>query len=132
MSTMTIRQTATFKVTPHEVYEALMDSRKHSQFTGGKAHISRVAGGKFSAFDGWAEGTNLELVPDHKIVQAWRGSDWPADHYSRATFALQETTGATKLSFTQTGVPEEFYEDIKKGWREYYWKPMKEMLERKR
>ncbi len=132
MRTRTIRQTATFKVAPHEVYEALMDSRKHSEFTGDKAVISRAVGGKFSAFDGWAEGTNVELVPDRKIVQAWRGSDWPEGHYSQATFALLETAGNTKLTFTQTGVPEEFYEDVKKGWREYYWKPMKAMLEKKK
>jgi hypothetical protein len=30
MKTKTIRQWVTFKASPHEVYEALMDSRKHS------------------------------------------------------------------------------------------------------
>ncbi len=131
MRIRTIRQTATFKATPHEVYEALMDSRKHSEFTGDKADISRVVGGKFSVFDGWAQGTNSELVSDHKIIQAWRASDWPEGHYWEATFVLQGVSDTTKLTFIQTNVPEEFFEDIKKGWREYYWKPMKAMLEKK-
>ena len=131
MRLRTIRQTATFKVSPHEVYEALMDSGKHSEFTGDKAVISRALGGKFTVFDGYAEGTNLELIPDQKIVQFWRASDWPEGHYSRATFDLLETAGATRLTFTQTGVPEEFFEDIKTGWRQYYWKPLKAMLEKK-
>jgi hypothetical protein len=49
MKTVTIRQSATFKTSPHEVYEALMDSRKHSKFTDSKASISRRIGGKFTA-----------------------------------------------------------------------------------
>lgn len=130
MNTKTIRQVTTFKVSPHDVYEALMDSAKHSQFTGGTAIISREVGGKFSAFDGYSEGVNIELVPDLKIVQTWRASDWPEGHYSRATFSLNTVTGGTRLTFTQTAVPEEQYDDISKGWRDYYWAPLKEMLEK--
>jgi len=33
--------------------------KKHSKFTGDKATISRKIVGKFSAFDGYSEGTNL-------------------------------------------------------------------------
>lgn len=130
MKTKTIKQSVTIKVTPHEVYEALMDSRKHAKFTGGKASISREVGGKFTAYDGYNEGVNLELVPDEKIVQSWRGSDWPEGHYSRVTFSLKEVDGGTRLTFTQSGVPHEFYEDISQGWRDYYWAPMKQMLEK--
>ena len=130
MKTKTIRQAVTIKVTPHEVYEALMDSRKNAKFTGGKGSISRKIGGRFSAYDGYAEGVNLELVPDKKIVQSWRGSDWEGEVFSEATFELEEVEGGTKLTFTQSGVPEDQYEDISQGWRDYYWKPMKEMLEK--
>ena len=112
MKTVTIRQSTTFKTSPHEVYEALMDSRKHSKFTDAKASISRRIGGKFTAYDGYIEGVNLELVPDEKIVQSWRGSDWPEGHYSKATFALRQVEGGTRLTFTQTGVPENQYESI--------------------
>jgi activator of HSP90 ATPase len=130
MKTVTIRQSAKFKASPHEVYEALMDSRKHSKFTDAKAGISRRIGGKFTAYDGYIEGVNLELVPDEKIVQSWRGSDWPEGHYSKATFTMRQVEGGTRLTFTQTGVPENQYESISQGWRDYYWKPMKEMLEK--
>jgi activator of HSP90 ATPase len=132
MKTKTIKQSVTIKANPHEVYEALMDSRNHSKFTGEKASISRKVGGKFSIFDGGLTGTNLELVQDKKIVQSWRASmrDWPKDHYSRATFSMKDVTGGTRLTFTQSGVPEKCYESISQGWRDYYWKPMKEMLEK--
>ncbi len=130
METKTIRQSATFKAVPHDVYEALMDSKKHSKFTGDKASISRKVGGKFSAFDGYCEGVNIELVPDEKIVQTWRASDWPKGHYARVTFSLKQIDGRTRLTFTQSGVPSEQYDDISQGWRDYYWTPLKAMLEK--
>ncbi len=124
-----IKQTVTFKTVPHAVYEALMDEKKHAAFTGGKAKISRKIGGKFTIYGGDIEGKNLELEPDQKIVQSWRYSDWPEGHYSRATFSLEATEKGTRLTFTQTDVPDDKYEDIKQGWKDYYWGPMKEMLE---
>ena len=129
MDTKDIRQTVTFKASAHAVYEILMDSKKHSELAGDDARISRKVGGKFNVGN-YIEGVNLELVPDEKIVQAWRYNDWPKGHYSKATFALKKSEGKTKLTFTQTGVPEKFYADIKQGWIDYYWTPMKEMLEK--
>jgi len=131
MRTKTIRQSVTFKASPHDVYEALMDSKKHSEFTGSKVSISRKVGGKFNVYDGDIEGLNLVLVPNQKIVQSWRYGDWPKGHYSKATFSLKEIPSGTRLTFTQTGVPEQFYDDIAQGWRDYYWGPMREMLEKK-
>ena len=125
----TIRQTATFTASPHEVYEILMDARKHAELTGGKARISREIGGAFSIYDGEIEGKNLELVSDRKIVQSWRYSDWPKGHYSTATFELEKIEKGTRLKFTQTDVPDDKYEEIKQGWKDYYWQPMKKMLE---
>ena len=130
MNTKTIRQSVTFKATPHEVYEVIMDPKKHSELTGSKARINNKVGGKFSIYDGDIEGVNLELVPDQKIVQSWRYSDWPEGHYSTVTFALKKVSQGTQLTFTQTAVPEERYEDVSQGWRDYYWAPMKEMLEK--
>jgi len=130
METKTIRQSVTIKASPHDVYEALMDSKKHAKFTGGKATISREVGGKFTAFDGYSEGVNMELSPDKTIMQSWRAEDWPEGHYSKATFAFTKVESGTKLTFTQTGVPEDQYDAISRGWREYYWAPMKEMLEK--
>jgi len=129
MKTKTISQTVTFKATPHEVYEIIMDSKKHSELTGSKAQITKKVGDRFSIYDGDIEGVNLELVPDQKIVQSWRYGDWPEGHYSEATFLLEEIKGGTQLTFTQTGVPEEHYDDIAQGWHDYYWESMKELLE---
>jgi activator of HSP90 ATPase len=130
MKVKTIQQSVVIKAAPREVYKALMDSRKHSKFTGAKASISRKVGGKFSVYGKYIQGINLELVPARRIVQAWRGSDWPKGHYSIASFSLKRMKGGTRLVFTQIGVPDREYQGINQGWRDYYWKPMKEMLEK--
>lgn len=129
MQTKTIKQCFTIRASAHDVYETLMDSDKHTQMTGEKARISRDIGGKFSAYDGYAAGENIELVADQKIVQTWRASDWPRGHFSKITITLFESKGNTELSFVQEEVPEEFYDDVYEGWFDFYWEPMKRMLE---
>ena len=123
-----IKQVIQLSATPHEVYEALMDSEVHSSFTGSRAVISRKVGGKFSTFDNYSTGTNLKLSKDKKIVQTWRANDWPEGALSKATFALKASKQGTQLTFTQTGVPDSQYKAIKQGWIDFYWKPMKEMF----
>ena len=130
VSTKTIEQVVTFDASPHDVYEALMDSGKHSQFTGAAASISRDVGGSITAYDGYISGTNLELIPDAKIVQSWRGNDegWPEGHHSTVTFALEKGEEGTRLTFVHEGVPEETSGDIDQGWQEHYWAKMKDFL----
>ncbi len=132
MRTRTIRQSVVFKASPHDVYEALMDSRKHAQFTGDSAEISREVGGRISAYGGYIEGTNEKLLPDRKIVQRWRSSDWPVGLYSTATFDLKKVPSGTRLSFTHSGVPGEDYEAKSEGWVESYWEKMKQFLEKEK
>ena len=125
----TIHQTVIFKASPHEVYEALMDSEKHAAFTGGKAEISRSIGGEIMAYDNYITGKNIELVPDEKIVQDWRAVDWPEGFFSRVTFAFKAVPEGTQLDFTHAGVPEGTEEEFTQGWIENYWEPMKSYFE---
>jgi activator of HSP90 ATPase len=125
-----IKQTVTFKATPHAVYEALMDSKKHAAFTAGKAGISRVVGGKIKAYDNYISGKNVELVPDKKIVQDWRAVDWPEGYYSRVTFRFSAVPKGTRLDFTHAQVPDGTEEEFKQGWIDNYWEPMKRFLEK--
>jgi activator of HSP90 ATPase len=105
VKTKDIRQKSQFKAAPHDVYKALMESRKHARITGASARISRKPGGTFSAYDGYITGVNIELLPDTRIVQAWRGSEWPEGWYSLVVFSLKTVKGGTRLDFTQIGVP---------------------------
>ena len=128
IKTRDVKQKVIFDASPHEVYEMLMDSEKHAQFTGENAKISRKVGGRIRAYGGYITGSNLELVPDKRIVQKWHADGWPAGHYSIVTFALRPSGKKALLEFTQTGVPADEYADINSGWKEWYWSKMKEMM----
>ena len=128
MITKTIKQTAIFPAGPHEVYEALMNSKTHSAFTGDKATISRKVGGSIYAYGGYIRGKNIKLVPDKLIEQSWQASDWPKNMVSVVKFELVAHKTGTKLTFTHTGVPDEQYSSIKQGWIDYYWEPMKDLF----
>lgn len=128
IKTKDLKQGAMFNASPHDVYEMLMDSKRHSAFCDSKAKISRKVGGKFTAYDGWIEGKNLKLVKDKEIVQTWREEDWPKGHYSTVKFLLKRSGNSTKLMFSHKGIPEKRYKDISSGWKEFYWERMKAAL----
>lgn len=129
MKTITIKQGGMFPGTPHQVYEIFLDNKKHEAVIGGKTRISREVGGTVTTFDGWASGKNIELVKDKKIVQSWRGDDWPAGHYSTITLHLLPAKGGkTKFLFRQTDVPATVAKNIAAGWRQYYWEPIRRAL----
>ena len=127
MKTKTIRQTITLTASPSEVYDAWMDQKKHSAFVGAKSVINPKVGGSFDIFDGYATGKNLGLEPGKRIVQSWKTDEeeWPADHYSKIDIRLKAKGKSTVLTFVQTGVPGEAAADISKGWKDYYWTPLK-------
>jgi activator of HSP90 ATPase len=130
MKTKTIRQTATFDASPQIIYNLIMDEKTHAAFTGSKASVSKEPNGKFSVFDGYCQGYNIELIEGKKIVQAWHFSEdgWPENHFSICNFEFKEEGEKTKLNFLQTNVPEQNVESLKDGWKEYYWDAIKTYL----
>jgi activator of HSP90 ATPase len=128
VNTRTLKQNVTFKAASLEVYEMLMDSKKHQSLSGEKATISRKVGGKFTAWGSHISGFNLALIPGEKIVQAWRATGWPADYYSIALFEIQNVKEGARLKFNQIGIPADRYSGHQRGWIETYWTPMKEIL----
>jgi activator of HSP90 ATPase len=131
MKTGRIQQTVTFQnARPMEVYNLIMDPKKHSAFSGSKVTMSNKIDGKFQVFDGYCTGFNIELKEGKKIVQAWHFKEegWPDDHLSICTFVFEKVPTGTKLIFTQTDIPEHKIDSLKEGWKLYYWQPMKVYL----
>ncbi len=126
-----LTQTNTFSATPHQLYSALMDSATHTKFSGDKAVIGTKVGDKFTTFGGWVHGKNLELVPDKKIVQTWHPDmeHWPADHDSIVTFEFAPAPGGkTTLTFTHTDIPQEHVDELRQGWEDNYWTPLRDLF----
>jgi activator of HSP90 ATPase len=129
ISTKAIHQEEDFKAGPRRIYETLLDARQFSAFSGGRAaEIHREVGGAFSLFAGHIVGRNLELVPDRRIVQAWRAAAWPEGTYSIARFELLEKGAGTRVILDHTGFPPELAEHLESGWNENYWTALQKYL----
>lgn len=133
MKTTTIKQTATIPATPKEVYNALMNSKLHSAFTGAKAVIGKKKGDNYYAYDGYITGKNLELVPGEKIVQTWVAMEdkWPEGHESKITFNLKAKGKSTVINFLHEDVPAPIAKNFVSGWKDFYWEPLKNYFQGK-
>src|SRR5882724_5073167 len=128
-----IHQEPVFKASPRRVYEALTDAKQFTrvvQLSGAlqamhlpdkPAEISREAGGAFSLYGGFITGRHVELVPNVRVVQAWRAGDWPPGVYSIARFELLEQGSGCKIVFDHSGFPKGEAESLASGWKAHYW-----------
>jgi uncharacterized protein YndB with AHSA1/START domain len=128
-----IRKEIDFKASPRRVYEALLDAKQFSAFTGAPADIQPEAGGVFSCFGGFIFGRNIELVPEKRIVQAWRVRAWPEGVYSIVAFELQPRGTGTHVTLTHDGFPAEMRAHLNGemqdgGWHREYLDPLQRYL----
>jgi len=135
-----IHQEAVFKASRKRVYEALTDAQQFDkviQFSGvvqsmhlgdKPAEISREVGGAFTLFGGYITGRHVELVPNQRIVQAWRTGGWAPGVYSIAKFELVEQGSGTKIVFDHTSFPKGEAEVLASGWKAHYWEPLEKLL----
>ena len=121
-----IRQSIILKASPAVLFDAFLDSKKHSQITGAPAKVSRRPGGRFTAFGGALSGHNLLLVPGRMIVQAWRSAAWKkADPDSVLVVRFEKTSNGAAAYLAHIGVPQYDHKGVIQGWKKYYWKPWK-------
>jgi activator of HSP90 ATPase len=136
-----IHQEPVFKASRKRVYEALTDAKQFDKVIqlsaavkSGMAKapnppdISREAGGAFALFGGYISGRQIELVPNERIVQAWRVGSWDVGVYSIAKFALVDQGLETKIVFDHAGFPKGDGEHLAEGWKINYWEPLAKLL----
>jgi uncharacterized protein YndB with AHSA1/START domain len=130
-----------FKASRKRVYEVLTDTKQFnsvmmlsaamkSGMAPGAAptQISREVGGAFLVFGGYITGRHVELVPNERIVLAWRTAGWNPGVYSIAKFELVEQGTGTKIVFDHTGFPKGEAEHLAAGWKANYWEPLEKFL----
>lgn len=124
----TIHQEVDFPAPPARIYAILLDARQFAAFTKDKAEVRPEAGAPFKLFGGRIEGRNVELVPDRRIVQAWRPSYWPAGVYSIARMELTARGEGTRLVLDHAGFTEDKWQGFEEGWPKMYWEPLRKYL----
>jgi activator of HSP90 ATPase len=136
-----IHQEPFFKADRSRVYAALTDERKfdalvrlspdmHELMGPGSAatRVSREEGGAFCVFGGHIVGRNIELVPDQRVVQAWRVVDWAPGVFSIARFELVAQGEGTRIVFDHRGFPQGGGAHLAAGWKAHYWEPLEKYL----
>lgn len=128
---------------PERVYAALADARQFDKIidlsgirqstmlpadANKPTQISPEAGTAFTLFGGFITGRQIELVPNVRIVQAWRAMMWGPGVFSIAKFELLKQGAATKLVFDHTGFPKGAGKGLAAGWHKNYWEPLKKLL----
>jgi uncharacterized protein YndB with AHSA1/START domain len=133
-----IHQERLFQAPRRRVYQALTEAAQFEKLTRlsgvmqsaamaqmrAPTVISTEPGGAFTLFGGYILGRQLELLPDERIVQAWRVLSWPAGVYSIARFALGGSGNTTQLVFDHEAFPRGQAEHLASGWQEHYWGPL--------
>lgn len=110
------------------VWHALVDPMMIEKWGGGPAKMDEKVGTKFSLWGGDIHGTNIKVVKEKKLVQDWFGGKW--DKPSKVTFNLSSKGDETQIDLVQTDVPDEEFDDIDDGWKQYYLGPLKSLLEK--
>lgn len=128
----TLRQTVMIPAPPKDVYEAYVDPKKQTEFTGSKATGKPVVGGKFTAGDGYIFGKYVELEEGKRVVQEWSATDFPKGAApSRLELCFNKAPGGTELVMVHSDVPVEVADEDAEGWTEWYWNPLKEYFSSK-
>ena len=136
-----IHQEVVFKASRKRVYEALTDAKQFDHVVqlsdamktrihpgAPPTQISPEAGGAFSTFGGLIVGRQIELVPNLRIVQAWRPAYWNPGVYSIVKFELAESGSGTKLILDHKGFPDGDAKSLLDGWNKNYWEPLAKYL----
>ncbi len=119
-SAESIHQELIFKASKKRIYDALTDAKQFEQVVhlsdamktrmpqnAPPTRISTEPGGTFSTFGGLIVGMQIELVPNERIVQAWRPAYWKPGVYSLVSFVLvADTDSSTKLTLDHRGFPD--------------------------
>jgi uncharacterized protein YndB with AHSA1/START domain len=123
-----IHQEVDFKAPPERIYDALLDAKQFAAFTKDTAEVQPRAGETFKLFGGRIEGRNVELIPNQRIVQAWRPAAWPPGVYSIVRFELVPHASGTRVVLDHAGFTADHWETLSEGWLARYWDPLHKYL----
>lgn len=113
---------------PEEVFTALTNPFQIELWSGYPADMQPQPGYVFSLWEGDIAGVNIEVVPDKRLVQEWFFGENEKPSIVRIELK-KEGTNTTRIELSHTNIPEEAYEEITEGWKEYYLGAIKSMLE---
>ena len=123
----TIRKTIHIKATREEIFTAITNPLTIELWSGYAAVMEAVPGTPFSMFDGDITGTMMAIEPPSMIEQQWDFGEQPAASVVR--IKLHEEGSKTRIELDHSNVPDEAFDNINTGWKEYFFGALKSYLE---
>ncbi len=113
------------KASPEEVYRALTNPFTIQLWTDEPALMEEKPGTEFSILSGNITGRNIEFIPNQMIRQVWYfdGSE------SEVLIKIFPDKANTRIIVEQSGIPDDAYENMLKGWKESYLGPLTDFFE---
>ena len=109
---MNFKYTIDITADPEEVFTALTNPFQIELWSGYPAEMKAEEGFVFSLWEGDICGVNLET-----------------DQRSIVTIKLKKDGPRTRVELEHTNIPDEIFEEIVEGWKEYYLGSIKGLLE---
>ena len=126
MTTEKISVVTEVSASPEDVYDAWLDSKRHSAMTGGRAEIAARVGGRHTAWDGYIEGQIVDLQAGLRIAKLWRTREFPVDAPdSHVEITFLPVAGGTRVAVFHTEIPEGQGQRYELGWEQHYFAPMR-------
>ncbi len=129
-----IRVSAVIPAEPERIFDAWMSSAGHTAMTGSAAAVGESPGSSFTAWDGYISGTTRELERPRRILQSWRTTDFASEDPDSSLEVLLEGVkgGGTRVTLVHTNIPGGQGGEYRKGWLDFYFRPMKDYFKIRR
>jgi len=112
---------------PEEIFLALTNPFTIELWSDMPAKMDDKPGTEFELWDGDICGRNISVIPNKELVQEWYFDELPEP--SIATIRLHPKKTGTEVEVSHTNIPDEAFENIDEGWREYYIGAIKRFFE---
>jgi uncharacterized protein YndB with AHSA1/START domain len=124
-----LEQSYIIKSPIEKVWQALTDASLAELWGAAPARVEAKEGVEFSYWDGDIHGVFTKIIPRKFIKQDWYGHDNPAWKYT-VQFTFENLGDATKINMIYSGNIVDEQREIN-DWRDYYFDPIKKLLEGK-
>lgn len=114
----TFKKSFRINAEPSDIYSAVTNPYTIELWSGYPALMSTEPGTEFSLWEGDITGNNIEFIQDKKVVQEWFFGDQAEK--SIVTITITPDRENSLVTVEHSNIPDDEFNDIAEGWREYY------------
>jgi len=123
-----LKQIYKIKAPIDKVWQALVLPKIIKEWGGGPVIMEDKEGTNFELWGGDIFGKNIKVIKERELIQEWQEKEWKKP--SLVTFKLIKKAENTELILIHKNIPDDKFDDIGAGWKDYYLGLLKDYLEK--